>query len=86
MLGLTFLMFLSALNGAEVLEVFQKNCVQCHGKDGKVKGKVNLLEIADLDHLKGDRKELGHSRASDFKQRFEERNKNIDHWKEVYAK
>lgn len=47
-------MFLSALNGAEVLEVFQKNCVQCHGKDGKVKGKVNLLEIADLDHLKGD--------------------------------
>ena len=54
MLGLTFLMFLSALNGAEVLEVFQKNCVQCHGKDGKVKGKVNLLEIADLDHLKGD--------------------------------
>ena len=54
MLKLTFLMFFSALNGAEVLEVLQRNCVQCHGKDGKVKGKTNLLEITDLDHLKGD--------------------------------
>ena len=53
-LGLTFLMFLSALDGAEVLEVFHKNCVRCHGKEGKVKGKVNLLEVADLDHLKDD--------------------------------
>ncbi|MEM7143541.1 MAG: DUF1592 domain-containing protein [Verrucomicrobiota bacterium] len=25
--------------------VFQEHCVQCHGKDGKVKGKVNLLDI-----------------------------------------
>ncbi len=25
--------------------VFQENCVKCHGKDGKVKGKVNLLEL-----------------------------------------
>ncbi len=28
-----------------VAGIFQKNCIQCHGKDGKVKGKVNLLEI-----------------------------------------
>lgn len=47
-------MCLSALNGAEVLKVLHENCAQCHGKDGKVKGKVNLLEITDLDHLKGD--------------------------------
>ena len=53
-LGLAFLIFLSALNGAEVLEILHENCAQCHGKGGKVKGKVNLLEIADLDHLKGD--------------------------------
>lgn len=54
LIGLMFLTFLGALPGAEVLEVFQKSCVQCHGKDGKVKGKVNLLEISDLNHLKGD--------------------------------
>jgi len=53
-LGLAFLIFLSALNGAELLEILHENCAQCHGKGGKVKGKVNLLEIADLDHLKGD--------------------------------
>lgn len=47
-------MYLSALNGAEVLKVLHENCAQCHGKDGKVKGEVNLLEITDLDHLKGD--------------------------------
>ena len=47
-------MLLGNLSGAEVLEVFQKSCVQCHGKEGKVKGKVNLLEVADLNHLKGD--------------------------------
>ncbi|MDA7888601.1 DUF1592 domain-containing protein, partial [Akkermansiaceae bacterium] len=35
-----------------VLEIFQENCVSCHGKDGKVKGKVNLLEIGSLEELK----------------------------------
>ncbi|MDF1714055.1 MAG: DUF1592 domain-containing protein [Akkermansiaceae bacterium] len=54
LLALMILMTLGALPGAEVLEVFQKTCVRCHGKDGKVKGKVNLLEIEDLNHLKGD--------------------------------
>ena len=31
-----------------VHETLQAHCVQCHGKDGKVKGKVNLLELADF--------------------------------------
>ncbi len=44
--------FAGASRGAGMLEVFQENCVQCHGKKGKVKGKVNLLEIGDLDALK----------------------------------
>lgn len=30
-----------------ILHVFRENCVRCHGKDGKVKGKVNLLEVED---------------------------------------
>ena len=30
-----------------VAGVFRKHCVGCHGRDGKVKGKVNLLEIED---------------------------------------
>jgi len=37
-----------------VLAVFQQHCVQCHGKDGKVKGKVNLLEIKSLAQLTED--------------------------------
>ena len=28
--------------------VFAEHCVRCHGKDGKVKGKVNLLSIRDV--------------------------------------
>ncbi|MGY8641501.1 MAG: DUF1592 domain-containing protein [Verrucomicrobiales bacterium] len=34
--------------------IFEKNCVQCHGKDDKVKGKVNLLEIDSLAALSRD--------------------------------
>ncbi len=34
-----------------ILPVFQEHCVQCHGRDGKVKGKVNLLEIESLNDL-----------------------------------
>ena len=41
-----------AAPGAGVLEVFQENCVRCHGKDGKVKGKVNLTELGDPGALK----------------------------------
>tara|TARA_A100001015_G_scaffold313735_1_gene421655 strand:+ start:662 stop:1471 length:810 start_codon:yes stop_codon:yes gene_type:complete len=64
----------------------QLDLVEHHGGLGKKHPFVNSPLGEFLDHLKGDRKELGHSRASDFKDRFEERNKNIDHWKEVYDK
>jgi hypothetical protein len=37
--------------GDFVLGVFQKNCIQCHGEDGKVKGKVNLLDVKDSAEL-----------------------------------
>lgn len=42
---------LSAETESEILAVFQENCIQCHGKDGKVKGKVNLLEIKSVEDL-----------------------------------
>jgi mono/diheme cytochrome c family protein len=29
-----------------ILPIIQENCIQCHGKKGKVKGMVNLLEIS----------------------------------------
>jgi hypothetical protein len=64
----------------------QLDLVEHHGKLGKKHPFVNSPLGEFLDHLKGDRKELGHSRASDFKDRFEERNKNIKHWKEIYDK
>ncbi len=38
----------SLLQAAEpeaIVPLFQSHCVKCHGQDGKVKGKVNLLEI-----------------------------------------
>ena len=37
----------SAVCSAEsaVLQVFDSHCVKCHGKDGKTKGKVNLLNL-----------------------------------------
>jgi len=31
--------------------IFQQNCVKCHGENGKVKGKLNLLEIKSRDQL-----------------------------------
>ena len=33
---------------------FEAKCIQCHGQDGKVKGKVNLLEIESLEDLMAD--------------------------------
>ena len=30
--------------------LFEQNCYKCHGGD-KVKGKVNIKEISDLNHL-----------------------------------
>ena len=36
----------------EVLRpVFQQSCVKCHGKEGKVKGKMNLLRIGGVADL-----------------------------------
>ena len=41
-----------------VLPVLREHCIQCHGKDGKVKGKTNLLEIENLNQLSADPKLL----------------------------
>ena len=39
------------LKAAEPLALVQAHCVKCHGKDGKVKGKVNLLPFMTLADL-----------------------------------
>ncbi|MDE0859109.1 MAG: DUF1592 domain-containing protein [Akkermansiaceae bacterium] len=62
---ITFLLFLILAGGlraspnGDILKVFQTSCVKCHGKDDKVKGKVNLLEIHSLDALKKNPQLLG---------------------------
>lgn len=62
---ITFLLFLTLAGGlraspnGDILKVFQTSCVKCHGKDDKVKGKVNLLEIHSLDALKKNPQLLG---------------------------
>ena len=33
---------------------FQQSCVKCHGEKGKMKGKVNLLELTSAAHLQED--------------------------------
>ena len=38
--------------------VFQQSCVKCHGQDGKVKGKVNLLKLEGADDLLSDLERL----------------------------
>ena len=44
---------------AEVLRpVFQQSCVKCHGKEGKVKGKVNLLKLGGVKDLVSDLERL----------------------------
>ncbi len=43
----------------EVLRpVFQQSCVKCHGKEGKVKGKMNLLRIGGVADLVSDLERL----------------------------
>ncbi len=49
---------LSADDKGSILPVFQQSCIQCHGKDGKVKGKLNLLEIDSVSALKQDPERL----------------------------
>lgn len=36
------------------MTIFAQHCVKCHGKDGKVKGKVNLMEIKSVIDLESD--------------------------------
>ncbi|SVE05921.1 uncharacterized protein METZ01_LOCUS458775, partial [marine metagenome] len=54
----TFLLFaiISSSSQAEdssmaVQSTFKAHCIKCHGKGGKVKGKVNLLELKSVDDL-----------------------------------
>jgi len=44
--------------GKAVATLFQESCIKCHGKDGKVKGKVNLLKIRNTADLTVDLEEL----------------------------
>lgn len=34
-----------------LLPAFEENCIKCHGKDDKIKGDLNLLEISNSDDL-----------------------------------
>jgi len=45
---------LSAVAEDSILPVFKTSCIQCHGEKGKVKGKVNLLEIDSVSALTRD--------------------------------
>jgi len=47
-----------AKDGKNALSLFQQSCIKCHGKDGKVKGKVNLLKIRNTADLTADLEEL----------------------------
>ena len=47
-----------AVDGKATLALFQQSCIKCHGKDGKVKGKVNLLEIRTAADLTSDLERL----------------------------
>ena len=38
-------------NASATMRLIQERCVKCHGKDGKVKGKVDLLKIDSFDKL-----------------------------------
>ena len=43
---------------AAVIALFQQSCVKCHGKDDKVKGEVNLVEIRTAADLTSDLERL----------------------------
>ena len=47
-----------AVDGKAPLALFQQSCIKCHGKDGKVKGKVNLLKIRSTVDLTSDLERL----------------------------
>ena len=47
-----------AREGKDTLSLFQQNCVKCHGEDGKVKGKLDLLKIRNAQDLVSDLERL----------------------------
>ena len=47
-----------AVDGDVALAMFQQSCIKCHGQDGKVKGKLNLLKIKTASQLTGDLERL----------------------------
>ncbi|MBT5321472.1 MAG: DUF1587 domain-containing protein, partial [Verrucomicrobiales bacterium] len=49
---------LQAADGGAALALFQQSCIKCHGQDGKVKGKLNLLNIKTAAQLSGDLERL----------------------------
>ncbi|MBT5847243.1 MAG: DUF1587 domain-containing protein, partial [Verrucomicrobiales bacterium] len=49
---------LQAADGGATLALFQQSCIKCHGQDGKVKGKLNLLNIKTAAQLSGDLERL----------------------------
>ncbi len=61
-LGMLALLVAGALTaapmGKAVATLFQESCIKCHGKDGKVKGKVDLLKIRSTADLTADLEEL----------------------------
>ena len=49
---------LYAMQVGEALALFQARCVECHGKAGKVKGKLDLLKANSVELLAGDLERL----------------------------
>ena len=47
-----------AQEGKGALALFQQSCIKCHGKDGKVKGKMDLLKIRNSADLTSDLERL----------------------------
>ena len=58
-LGLLLTLHAVAEDAGDILPIFQKHCVKCHGQDGKIKGKVNLAEIGSVSDLRSNAKLLG---------------------------
>lgn len=48
----------SAADGGVALALFQERCVECHGKAGKVKGKLDLLKVDSIAALTNDLERL----------------------------
>ena len=46
------------VSGNAALTLFKSSCVKCHGKDGNLKGELNLLEIKTAEQLTGNLAQL----------------------------